>query len=47
MLTILDGPLDDLAFGEVHGVGYGLGKIDLPLLRLLSTDQLHLGGVTH
>jgi hypothetical protein len=44
---ILDGPLDGLAAGEVHGLREGGGEVDIPLLTGLAADELDLGRETH
>ena len=44
---VLDGPLDDLALAELHGLGDGGGEVDVPLLALFPLDELHTCRVTH
>jgi hypothetical protein len=45
MGVIVDGPLDDFAFGEVHGLSESGRDIDIPLLAVLALDELNFGGV--
>jgi hypothetical protein len=47
MGVIVDGPLDDFAFGEVHGLSESRWDIDIPLLTVLALDELDFGGVAH
>jgi len=47
MLLVDDGPLDDLALGEVHRLGDGRREIDIELLAVFARDELDLGGITH
>jgi hypothetical protein len=44
---ILDGPLDGLAPGELHGLSEGGGEVDIPLLTGLPADELDFGRETH
>ncbi len=44
---VLDGPLDGLAAGEVHGLGEGGGKVDIPLFAGFAFDELDFGGEAH
>jgi hypothetical protein len=44
---MLDEPLDDLAAGELHGLGEGGGEVDIPLFTGLTVDELDLGREAH
>jgi hypothetical protein len=46
-VLVLDDPLDHLAAAELHGLGDGGGKVDVPLLTVLVLDKLHFGGESH
>ena len=39
----MDDPLDDLALGELHGLGDGGREVDVPLLAGLALDELDFG----
>jgi hypothetical protein len=47
MAFVGDGPFDLLAFLEVHALGNGGGKIDVPLLAFFALDQLNFGRIAH
>lgn len=47
MAFVSDSPLDVFAFGEVHGLSDGSGKVDIPLLTFFALDELNFGWVTH
>jgi hypothetical protein len=40
-------PFTDFSLLEIHGLGHGRGKIDIPLLAGLPFDHLDFGWVTH
>ena len=42
-----DDPLDDFSFFELHGLSDSRGEVDVPLLALLSLNDLDFGGETH
>lgn len=42
-VAVLDDPLDDLAFDELHGLGQCGGEVDVELPAGLAFDQLDLG----
>lgn len=45
---VLDDPLHDFSFREIHGLGDGGGEIDVILVSgFLSLDELHFGWVSH
>ena len=44
---VLDDLLDDLALGELHGLGEYGGEVDVPLPAGLAFDELNFGGVSH
>ena len=47
MPPVSDGPLDILAFGEVHGLRDGGGEVDVPLLTFFALDELNFGWIAH
>ena len=46
-VPVLDHPLDDFPFVELHGLGECSGEVDVPLLAGLPLDELNLGWVSH
>ena len=47
MTFVGNGPLDILAFGEIHGLSQGGGEVDVPLLALFPLDELDFGWESH
>jgi hypothetical protein len=45
--SILDGPLDGLAPGEVHGLSESGGEVDVPLFAGFAFDELDFGWERH
>ena len=46
-VQVLDDPLDDLALFEFHGLSERGWEVDVPLLAVLTFDELNFGGVAH
>jgi len=44
---VVDDPFDSLAFGELHGLGHGRGKVDVILFAGLALDELNFGWKSH
>ena len=42
-----DDPFDGFAFGKLHGLSDGRGKVDVPLFAGFTVDELDFGGETH
>ena len=40
-------PLNVFAFGKIHSLGDGCGKVDVPLLTFLALDELNFSWITH
>lgn len=47
LALIFDDPLDELALGELHGLGEGGGEVDVPLNAGLALNKLDTGRETH
>ena len=47
MALVGNGPLNILALGEIHSLGDGGGKVDVPLLAFLALNKLNFSGITH
>jgi hypothetical protein len=46
-LVIIDDPFNHFALLEFDGLGYGSGKIDIPLLTFCPFDELDFSWITH
>src|SRR5882724_90301 len=42
-----DGPLDGFALGEVHVLSNGSWEVDVPLLTILTLNDLNFSWITH
>lgn len=45
--AVLNDPFDDLALGELQGLGESGRKVDVPLFAGLAMNELDTGGETH